>query len=128
VAQEKPAVLQDATFTVREGLLYRACRTGAIWMNKLFFSSLILLGAWVLAAYAGGVEACTETVRVEGAGDAGQRVLCNPFLTPTAMYLAGMAALSFAASILLGLLGLVVGKDIVQAAKATEEVGARRDP
>jgi len=129
----KPAILQDTTFTVREGFGYRACRTGAIWMNKLFFSSLALLGVWLLWALAGGETGCVDTVNVvEGAGgnltDAGLSPSCSVFLTPTAKYLGAMAVLSFLLSIGFGALGLVVGKQILEVAKSQDEVGARREP
>jgi len=111
---EKPPILQDQEFTVREGVLYRVLRTGAIWMNKLFFSSLVLLGVWLLLSYTRGVEGCADGT-------------CSVFLTPTAKYLGAMAVVSFVLSIVSGLLGLVVGKSILAVAKADEELGARRD-
>lgn len=116
-AAEKPAVLQDQQFTIEEGFAYRAFRTGAIWMNKLFFSSLVLLGLWVVLGYAQQVEVC------HGAGDART---CSVFLTPTAKYLGGMAVVSFLLSIAFGLLGLVVGKNVIQVTRAEDEPGARR--
>jgi hypothetical protein len=56
--------------------------------------------------------------------DQGTTTSCNVFLTPTAGFLGAMAIASFLASILLGLLGLVVGKQVLAAAKAEDEVGA----
>lgn len=129
---DKPAILQDTRFTVREGLAYRACRTGAIWMNKLFFSSLILLAVWLLYGYAIGSQACVGGVPSPAGGgsvaDQGTTSKCSVFLTPTATFLGSMALASFALSILFGLLGLVVGKQVLQMAKAEEEVGSGADP
>jgi hypothetical protein len=128
----KPEVLRDSTFTVEEGLAYRAFRTGAIWMNKLFFSSLVLLGVWLLYAGLGGEAGCDQSVRLapDENGtivDSGTRPQCSVFLTPTALYLGAMAILSFVASLAFGVGGLVVGKRIVEMAKAGDEVGARRE-
>ncbi len=127
---DKAPVFQEQEFTVQEGVLYRICRTGAIWSNKLFFSCLFLLGLWVLIAFAGGTEACTQgtgngTMEDVAAIEEGT---CSPFLTPTSTYLGAMAVFSFVASIVFGLLGLVVGKNIVQMTKADDEVGAPQDP
>lgn len=137
----KPAILQDSRFTVEEGVAYRAARTGAIWMNKLFFSSLVLLGVWLLWAFAGGATGCVSGVPQAPSGfadgcaavgtcnpDQGTATQCNAFLTPTSTYLAAMAVLSFLLSIAFGVLGLVVGKRIVAATPAAEEVGARQPP
>jgi hypothetical protein len=117
---DKPAILQDERFTVEEGFAYRAARTGAIWMNKLFFSSLVLWGVWLLWGYARGESACVETA-LEGTH-------CNVFLHPTSLYLMAMAFVSFVLSIGFGVLGLIVGKRILQATPAAEEVGAARPP
>ena len=141
---EKPAILQDSRFTVEEGIGYRASRTGAIWMNKLFFSSLVLLGVWLLWGFAGGATGCVADVPtapsqpVAGCDvadpasacnpDQGSGTHCNVFLTPTAKFLGAMSALSFALSILFGILGLVVGKRILEVTPAAEEVGARTPP
>lgn len=125
----KPAVLQESRFTVREGLAYRAMRTGAIWMNKLFFSSVILLAIWLLYGYAAGTTSCVGGVPVAGGGvDQGTGQKCSVLLTPTSMYLGGMAIVSFLLSIAFGLLGLVVGKQVLQAAPAASEVGAGPEP
>jgi hypothetical protein len=124
---DKPAILQDSKFIVREGLAYRACRTGAIWLNKLFFSSLILLGIWLVVGSLSSAIGCASvphvTAELNGT-DQGTTTSCNVFLTPTAGFLGAMAIASFLASILLGLLGLVVGKQVLAAAKAEDEVGA----
>jgi hypothetical protein len=121
----KPAILQESRFTVREGLAYRAMRTGAIWMNKLFFGSVILLAIWLLYGYLGGAQACVGNVpAVSGATDQGTTQKCSVLLTPTSMYLGAMAVLSFLLSIGFGLLGLVVGKQVLQAAPAASELGA----
>ena len=138
----KPAILQDSRFTVEEGLPYRAARTGAIWMNKLFFSSLVLLGIWLLWAFVGGNTGCVENVPRAPSDfapqcpesqvgqcnpDQGSASQCNAFLTPTAKYLAAMSMVSFLMSILFGVLGLIVGKRILETTPAAEEVGARAD-
>lgn len=121
----KPAILQESRFTVREGLAYRAMRTGAIWMNKLFFGSAILLAIWLLYGSLGGTQACVGGVpNVEGGTDQGTTQECSILLTPTSTYLGAMAVLSFLLSIGFGLLGLVVGKQVVRAAPAASEVGA----
>ncbi|MFO1533654.1 MAG: hypothetical protein ABR562_08205 [Thermoplasmatota archaeon] len=139
---DKPAILQDSRFTVEEGIGYRAARTGAIWMNKLFFSSLVLLGIWLIWAFVAGSTGCVEGVPQAPAHlagdcspdgpstcnpDQGNTTQCNAFLTPTAKYLAAMSVISFVLSIAFGLLGLIFGKRIVEATPAAEEVGARKD-
>ncbi|HEX2065744.1 MAG TPA: hypothetical protein VHI93_02930 [Candidatus Thermoplasmatota archaeon] len=122
----KPAILQETRFTVREGLAYRAMRTGAIWMNKLFFGSAILLGLWLVYGSALGAQACVGGVpSVSGAVDHGTTQECSVLLTPTSMYLGGMAVLSFLLSIAFGLLGLLVGKQVLPVAPAATEVGGR---
>ncbi len=129
MADAKPAILQDTRFTIREGFAYRAFRTGAIWMNKLFFASLFLLGVWLLWAVVGGETGCVEDVPQApeaGVADEGTGSQCSVFLSPTAKYLGAMAVLSFILSIGFGALGLVVGKQVLQVAKASEEVGAQR--
>ena len=124
-AAGKPAILQEARFTVREGLAYRAMRTGAIWMNKLFFGSAILLAIWLVYGYAVGTTACVGGVpAVAGGADQGTTQKCSVLLTPTSTYLGAMAVLSFLLSIAFGLLGLVVGKQVLQATPAASEVGA----
>lgn len=123
----KPAILQDTRFTVSEGLAYRAMRTGAIWMNKLFFGSVILLAIWLLYGGATGVHTCVGGVPQPASAvgaDQGTGSKCSIFLTPTAVYLGGMAILTFALSIAFGLLGLVVGKQVLQMAPAASEPGA----
>ena len=121
----KPAILQSSEFTVEEGFAYRAMRTGAIWMNKLFFSALILLAIWLIVAAVRGETVCTDSFDVAENGTtdrAGQE--CSVFLTPTSMYLGGMAIVSFLLSLAFGALGLVVGKRVLEVAKSSEEVGA----
>ncbi|MEK6985746.1 MAG: hypothetical protein AABX89_05145 [Candidatus Thermoplasmatota archaeon] len=127
VPEAKPAILQDSKFVVREGLAYRACRTGAIWLNKMFFSSLILLGIWLVVGGLSNDLACATVPQVGNITDNGTTTSCNVFLTPTAGFLGAMAIASFLGSIALGMLGLVVGKQVLAAAKADEEVGAGRD-
>jgi len=127
----KPAILQESRFTVREGLAYRAMRTGAIWMNKLFFGALILLAIWLVYGSTIGASACVGGVPQPSSAvgaDQGTGLKCSVFLTPTATYLAGMAALTFVLSIAFGLLGLVVGKQVLQVATADSEVGAGAAP
>ncbi len=125
----KPAILQETRFTVEEGFAYRAMRTGAIWMNKLFFSSIVLLVIWLIAAAMQGTTACVDSV-VVGENATGDQVdqgtgsKCSVFLTPTAKYLGAMAVLSFVASLAFGALGLVVGKRVLEVAQASDEVGA----
>lgn len=122
---EKPAILKSSEFTVEEGLAYRAMRTGAIWMNKLFFSSLVLLAVWLAVAAATDQSSCTGSFDVAENGTADRPAQeCSVFLTPTAKYLGAMAVLTFLASLLFGALGLVVGKRILEVARSSEEVGA----
>ncbi len=122
---DKPAILQDSTFVVHEGFAYRAARTGSIWFNKLFFGALILLAIWLVVGSIDKSIGCATVPHVgANATDQGTTTTCNVFLTPTAGYLGAMAIASFAISILLGLVGLVVGKQVLAAAKADEEVGA----
>ncbi|MES2155090.1 MAG: hypothetical protein V4510_08145 [bacterium] len=136
-APEKPAILRESRFTVEEGVAYRACRTGAIWMNKLFFSSLILLCVWLVYGGLGGQTGCGQypvptlttgpyapVVEANRTVDAGTHASCNIFLTPTSEFLAAMAVITFLLSILFGVLGLVVGKRVLEAARAEDEVGA----
>jgi hypothetical protein len=121
----KAAILQESRFTVREGLAYRAMRTGAIWMNKLFFGSVILLAIWLVYGSTVGAQACVGGVpAVAGAEDQGTTQSCSILLTPTSTYLGAMAVLTFLLSIAFGLLGLMVGKQVLKAAPAASEVGA----
>ena len=127
---DKPAILKDTQFTVEEGFLYRAFRTGAIWMNKLFFSCLALLVLWLVIAAARGDQACVDSVDTReenGTVVDGPGRECTVWLTPTAKYLGAMAVLSFLASLAFGALGLVVGKRILESTPVHEEVGARRE-
>jgi hypothetical protein len=128
---EKPAILKSSEFTVEEGLAYRATRTGAIWMNKLFFSSLVLLVVWLAVASATHQSGCTGSYEVDESGNGTTDVpatKCSVFLTPTAKFLGAMAVLSFLASLAFGALGLVVGKRILEVAKSSEEFGAGPAP
>ena len=128
---DKPAILQDTTFTVEEGIAYRISRTGAIWCNKLFFSAAVLLAIWLLYAHCAGLAACTEGRAAGNQTDvsAVEDGTCSVFLTPTAKYLGAMTVLSFLASLGFGAVGLVVGKRILEVTRTEDEVGAdERDP
>lgn len=129
---QKPAVLQDITFVVEEGMFYKVFRTGSIWMNKLFLSSLVLLGIWLLMGATGAVEpGCVSSPNVvetdNGTVDQGVMDECSVWLSSTAKFLGAMSILSFIASIGFGLLGLVVGKNIFESTATADEVGARRE-
>lgn len=126
---DKPAILKDTQFTVEEGLGYRVFRTGAIWMNKLFFSCLVLLVLWLTIASLNDDVACVDSYRASDNGTLGDDPVskCTVWLTPTAKYLGAMAVLSFLASLAFGALGLMVGKKILEATPAAEEVGAQRE-
>ena len=128
MSDDKPAILRSSEFTVEEGLAYRAMRTGAIWMNKLFFSSLVLLVVWLAVAAATHQTACVGSVNVvktaNGTVDQGTAAKCSALLTPTAKYLGAMAVLTFLLSLAFGALGLVVGKRILEVAESSTEVGA----
>lgn len=126
---DKPAILQDSTFTVEESLLYKATRTGAIWMNKLFFSAAALLAIWLLYGSFGGIETCTEGLGPSANNTTAdvpaiEEGTCSVLLTPTAKYLGSMTILSFLLSLVFGGLGLIVGKNILEVARTEEEVGA----
>jgi hypothetical protein len=125
---EKPEILRESRFTVEEGVAYRVCRTGAIWMNKLFFSSLVLLAVWLAYGWSTGDTGCATSVGVVDSGRnityTGPQEKCSLLLATTSKYLGAMAVLSFLLSIGLGMLGLVFGKRIVEAAPAADEVGA----
>ncbi|MGB1586589.1 MAG: hypothetical protein ACPHID_06055 [Thermoplasmatota archaeon] len=127
---DKPAILQDSTFTVEESILYKLCRTGAIWMNKLFFSAAALLAIWLLAGAFGGVESCTEGFGPATGNNTTTDVAaieegtCSVLLTPTAKYLGAMTILSFIMSLVFGGLGLIVGKNILEVARTEEEAGS----
>ena len=125
-AAAKPAILQASQFTVEEGLPYRVFRTGAIWMNKLFFSAVVLLAVWLALGAARNDVACVDSVVVNGTQDI-PGAKCTVWLTPTAKYLGAMAVLSFLASLAFGALGLMVGKRILESTPVAEEVGARRE-
>ena len=123
---DKPAILKDSQFTVEEGLAYRVFRTGAIWMNKLFFSAVVLLAVWLVLGSVRDDVACVDSVVVNGTQDI-PGAKCTGWLTPTAKYLGAMAVLSFLASLAFGALGLMVGKKVLEATPVAEEVGARRE-
>src|ERR1041385_6174609 len=127
-AGAKPAILRSSEFTVEEGLAYRAMRTGAIWMNKLFFSSLVLLVVWLAVASATHQTGCVGSVNVVKDNgtlvDQGTAAKCSAFLTPTAKFLGAMAVLAFLLSLAFGALGLVVGKRILESTPSQQEVGA----
>ncbi len=132
MSDEKPPVLQESTFTVEEGVAYRVCRTGAIWMNKLFFSALFLLALWLFMGALNLVEpGCVTSPNVveteNGTVDQGTTDECSVWLSTTARYLGAMTLLSFIASIGFGLLGLVVDKNIMEVTATEDEVGARRE-
>ena len=96
-------------------------------MNKLFFSSLFLLGVWLLVGYTTGVEDCAGGA--DGSGtledvEAAEEGTCSVVLTPTAKYLGAMGVLSFLLSIAFGALGLVVGKNIIETTRTADEAGA----
>ncbi len=130
-APEKPAILKETEFIVEEGILHRTFRTGAIWMNKLFFSSAFLWFLWLVIAYIGGDQACSE-----GLGNVGNNSTedlsivadgtCSVLLTTTSTYLGAMTVIAFVLSITLGLLGLVIGKRVLERTAAADEVGAEK--
>lgn len=126
-APQKPAILAESRFTVEEGWAYRVFRTGAIWMNKLFFSSVFLLVVWLAIAAVQGDKACVQSVHVGNATSDTIADKCTVWLTPTSKYLGAMAVLSFLASLLFGALGLMVGKKVLESTPTADEVGARRD-
>lgn len=129
---DKPAILQESEFVVEEGILHRVFRTGAIWLNKLFFSAAVLWILWLFIAYFQGDSACAG-----GLGHVGNNSTqdldnvaegtCSVFLTPTSKYLGAMTVISFILSVSMGMLGLVIGKRVIETQRAAEEVGARRD-
>lgn len=131
----KPAVLQESRFVVEEGLAYRIFSRGAILLNKLWLSALVLLVVWLVYGSVAGVEGCSREaapVVVEHANgtleDQGEALQCSVFLSPTSLYLGGMTILAFTLQVVLGLLGNMVGRRILEATPAAEEVGARRPP
>ncbi len=124
---EKPRILQDAEFTIEEGFLYKGMRTGAIWMNKLFFSCLFLLGVWLLMGYTVGLQDCAGGADEPGTFtdvEAAEEGTCSVILTPTAKYLGAMAVVSFILSIGFGAIGLVVGKNVIESTRVQDEPGA----
>ncbi len=128
---EKPAILKETEFIVEEGILHRVFRTGAIWMNKLFFSSAFLWFLWLVIAYVNGDQACSEGLGHVGNNSTEDLAIvadgtCSVLLTQTSVYLGGMTAVSFVLSITFGLLGLVIGKRVLEATAAADEVGAEK--
>lgn len=131
-ASQKPAILRESEFVVEEGILHRFCRTGAIWLNKLTFSAAVLWIIWLFVAYTQGVQDCTG-----GLGNAGTNAsqdfdivadgTCSVMLTTTSKFLGAMTVISFLVSVTLGMLGLVIGKRVLETAAAADEVGARGD-
>lgn len=124
-AGEKPAILQESVFVVEESWLYKLARTLSIWLNKLFFSSLVLLAVWLAI----GDPQCVETVNVATAPngtsyDDGIKEQCSVFLSDTARFLGGAAIISFILSIAFGGLGLIVGKNIFETTRTEDEAGA----
>lgn len=126
---EKPAILQDQTFVVEEGVGYRLCRTGAIWMNKLFLSCLFLLAIWIVLASIGEVQPCTPGASEGSVEDveAIEEGTCSVWLNTTSQYLGAMTILSFLVSLAFGAIGLMLGKRILEVAESQSEVGARDD-
>lgn len=112
---------------VHESWPYRLLRGASIQLNRLMFAAIILLAVWLVWSAASGTTACQETVRIEGGEDAGTTDHCSVWLGPTSTYLAVVAVLSFVGSIVFGLLGLVVGKQVLALTPADEEVGARKE-
>lgn len=125
---DKPAILQDSEFTIEEGFGYRAARTGAIWMNKLFFAALVLLAVWLVLASLQDERSCAGGTPDGGNATDDAAPTCSVFLTPTAKYLGAMAIISFLLSLAFGALGLVLGKRIVALTPADQEVGAPDAP
>ncbi len=127
---DKPAILQETEFVVEEGILHRVFRTGAIWLNKLFFSAAFLWIVWLLIGSTQGYSDCTEGLPpINGTDNRTDLPIvtegtCSVFLTPTSKYLGAMTILAFAASIASGLLGLIVGKRVIETTRAEDEVGA----
>lgn len=123
----KPAILQETEFIVEEGIVHRVFRTGAIWMNKLFFSAAFLWVLWLVIGTTQGLEGCSEGLPPSGNQtdlDIVTDGTCSVFLTPTSKYLGAMTVIAFVLSITMGLLGLVVGKRVIETTRAADEVGA----
>ncbi len=128
---EKPAILKETEFIVEEGILHRTFRTGAIWMNKLFFSSAFLWALWLVIGYIDGAQACSEGLGQVGSNSSEDLGIvadgtCSVLLTATSRYLGAMTVLSFILSIGLGLMGLVIGKRVLERTAAADEVGAEK--
>ncbi|MGB0651817.1 MAG: hypothetical protein ACPGQL_01335 [Thermoplasmatota archaeon] len=123
---DRPDIAKESQFIVEEGLLYRIASRGSIWMNKLFFSCLFLLGIWLLLGASGNVEpGCVDSFRPAENGTADEAFeQCSVWLNTTSQYLGAMAVFSFVASIAFGGLGLIVGKRILERTPTEEEAGA----
>ena len=122
----KPAVFQDTRFVVEEGVAYRAFSRAAIWLNKLWLASLVLLVVWLILGATTGQTSCATGSPATGNGTdvpAATRT-CSVFLTPTSLYLGAMTILAFALQITSGLLGNMVGRKILEATAAADEPGA----
>lgn len=127
---DKPAILKDTRFAVEEGAAYRVFRTGAIWMNKLFFGAVTLLVVWLFMGLLGAAEpACTTSIQPTTLPNGTHADVpvehCSIWLSTTAIYLGTMAGVSFALSILFGFLGLLVGKRILEMTPRSEEVATK---
>jgi len=128
---KRSAFLDDQQFAVEEGVMYRLFRTGAIWLNKLFFGAVTLLVVWLFLGLTGAVDpACTtswKSTTLPNGSHADEVVEhCSIWLSPTAKYLGAMSVLSFALSILSGFLGLLVGKRILEMTPRSEETATRK--
>lgn len=129
-------VFEEQVFTVQEGLLYKILRGAAIGLNRMFFGAVLLLIVWLFYAGATGAVGCDTQVFEAAAGNnttmdpvhaANEDGTCSVFLSTTSLYLGSMAVITFVGSILFGLLGLAVGKNVLPVATpVAEEVGARR--
>jgi hypothetical protein len=126
----KSAFLDDQQFSVEEGAAYRVFRTGAIWMNKLFFGALTLLAVWLFLGLTGAVDpGCVDTISPtlleNGTHADSDSEQCSVWLSATAKYLGAMSVLSFLLSMLFGLFGLMVGKRILEMTPHSEETASR---
>ncbi|MHB8632977.1 MAG: hypothetical protein ACYDBQ_03280 [Thermoplasmatota archaeon] len=128
-SEQKPAILQDTRFVVQEGWVYRFLSKGAILMNKLWLSALVLLAVWVAIAGAAGTRGCTAPTGFPAANasrdvPAVTKGVCSVFLNPTTLYLGSMVVLALILQVALGLLGNAVGRTIMEATPASAEPGA----
>ncbi len=127
---KKSAFLDEQKFSVEEGAAYRVFRTGAIWMNKLFFGAVTLLAVWLFLGLTGAVQpdcvtSLQPTTLPNGSHADAEVEHCSVWLSTTAKYLGAMSAVSFALSILFGFFGLLVGKKILEMTPRDEETAAR---